>query len=236
MSLFRSFLSLAATIVCLAAAAVAADDVRDLNVSPGSTLVINNPSGRVLAETRPAVDDVSPAAQLKITSPGTFADSEIKVYADEGTTTIEVRARDPKQRIDLMLTLPERTSLRVQTTAGSVEAAGNFAKIEAKTDTGTVAVDVPTDALQYHFLWTESRPRYLADFDIEKVKERSGGKFEIKGTYFDQGKPRKSENRSTASVLQGGEVLDALPLRRPLRRKSSALSLSISLQLAASSF
>jgi len=192
----------------LAAAAVAADDVRDLNVSPGSTLVINNPSGRVLAETRPAVDDVSPAAQLKITSPGTFADSEIKVYADEGTTTIEVRARDPKQRIDLMLTLPERTSLRVQTTAGSVEATGNFAKIEAKTDTGTVAVDVPTEALQYHFLWTESRPRYLADFDIEKVKERSGGKFEIKGTYFDQGKPRKSENGSTASVPQGGEVLD----------------------------
>jgi len=228
MPLFRSFLSLAATIVCLAAAAVAADDVRDLNVSPGSTLVINNPSGRVLAETRPAVDDVSPAAQLKITSPGTFADSEIKVYADEGTTTIEVRARDPKQRIDLMLTLPERTSLRVQTTAGSVEATGNFAKIEAKTDTGTVAVDVPTEALQYHFLWTESRPRYLADFDIEKVKERSGGKFEIKGTYFDQGKPRKSENRSTASVPQGGEVLDgASTTKTPKAKEQRPVTLDL---------
>ena len=63
---------------------------------------------------------------------------------------------------------------------------GNFASVWAKTDTGTVAVDVPTDALQYHFLWTESRPRYLADFDIEKVKEKAGGKFEIKGNYSDR--------------------------------------------------
>jgi len=213
MSFLRSFLSLAATVLCLAAAAIAADTVRDLNVAAGGSLIVINPSGRVSAQASPASGDgAAPAAQLKISSPGKFSDTEIKVNGGDGSTTIEVVPRDPKQRIDLILTLPERTSLRVQTTAGSIEATGNFAKIDAKTDTGTIAVDVPTEALQYHFLWTESRPRYLADFDIEKVKERSGGKFEIKGSYFDEGRPGKKAKRvSLPPAAASGSYADQEP-------------------------
>jgi VWFA-related protein len=192
MRLFRGSFSLTLGIILTTAvAAFAGDAVRDLNVGAGGTVEIINPAGRVLARAEPAAGDSSPVSRLTITSPAAFSDNEIKVSGGGGKTLIQVVPRDPKQRIDLSLSLPERTSLRIDTGSGSIEASGNFAKIEARTDTGTVAVDVPTESLEYHFQWTESRPRYLADFDIEKVKERSGGKFEIKGTYYDNGKPKK---------------------------------------------
>ncbi|MBV9241292.1 MAG: hypothetical protein JO314_04715, partial [Acidobacteria bacterium] len=207
----RSFLPGIATILFLGAAAFAGDTSRDLSVAAGGSLEIINPAGRVLVKAESAKNGVDPASKLTISSPGAYSDEEIKVTAGNGSTLVEVRPRDAKQRIDLTVTLPERTSLRITTEAGGVEAMGNFASIWAKTDTGTVAVDVPTDALQYRFLWTESRPRYLADFDIEKVKEKSGGKFEIKGSYSDGGTTRKhaSETRPVGSVPGSGNGFDA---------------------------
>ncbi|MFL6374484.1 MAG: VWA domain-containing protein [Pyrinomonadaceae bacterium] len=190
----RIFLPGIATILVLTAAAFADDTVRDLNVGANATVEIINPVGRVLAKTEAATDT---ASKLTVSSPGSFSENEIKVSGGGEKLTIEVRPHDAKQRIDLTVTLPERTSLRVTTDAGGVEAMGNFAAVWAKTDTGTVAVDVPTDALEYHFLWTESRPRYLADFDIEKVKEKAGGKFEIKGSYA---APRRAEARPVVSA------------------------------------
>ncbi|HEV7701136.1 MAG TPA: hypothetical protein VGO43_12970, partial [Pyrinomonadaceae bacterium] len=166
--------------------------MRDLKVAAKGTVEIVNLSGRVLAKAEPARNGVETAAKLSINSPKAVAESEVRVSTAAGRTIITVAAKDPKQRIDLALTLPERMSLKIETEAGGIEAMGNFARVEARTDTGTVAVDVPTDTLQYHFQWTESRPRYLADFDIEKVKEKSGGRFEIKGRYSDEGGKRKA--------------------------------------------
>jgi len=198
----RIFLPGIATILVLSAVAFAGDAVRDLNVAANGTVEIINPAGRVLAQAQAVTAAVEPAAKLTISSPGTFSDNEIKVSGSGGNTVIEVKPHDRKQRIDLTVTLPERTALRITTEAGGIEAMGNFASVWAKTDTGTVAVDVPTDALQYRFQWTESRPRYLADFDIEKVKEKAGGKFEIKGSYA---APRqRTEARPVGSVPTDG--------------------------------
>lgn len=170
------------------AVSVAQDVVREVS---GNSIEIVNRSGRVLVKAEAATDGKK-IGSLTATSPKGVSDAEIKITNVSGRTLIMVSASDAKKRIDLSLTLPERTSIKVETAAGGVEAMGNFASIIAKTETGTIAVDVPTDDLAYHFLWTESRPRYLADFDIAEVKEKNAGRFEIKG--------RKAETRAAGSV------------------------------------
>src|SRR5689334_4139439 len=114
----RIFLPGITTILVLTAAAFAGDVVRDLNVSANGSVEIINPSGRVLAKTEPAKTGTETAAKLTITSPGSFNDSEIRVTGGGESTVIEVKPRDAKQRIDLTVTLPERTSLRITTEAG----------------------------------------------------------------------------------------------------------------------
>ena len=223
----RSFLSGIATILALTAAAFAGDTVRDLKVAANGTVEIINPAGRVLAQAQPAQAGVETAAKLTISSPGSYSDNEIKVSGAGGSTLIEVVPHDSKTRIDLTVTLPERTSLRITTGAGGVEAVGNFTSVWAKTDTGTVAVDVPTDALKYRFTWTESRPRYLADFDIEKVKEKSGGKFEIKGSYSDEGRVRKGKRWVSGS--SGEHDGDSEPeAQSPKTKEQRSVSLDLS--------
>jgi VWFA-related protein len=168
------------------------DVVRAVN---GNTIEIVNRSGRVLAKAESSSGD-NKTGRLTATSQTGVSDAEIKISSVAGRTLITVAASDPRKRIDLNLTLPERTSIKVETTAGGVEAMGNFASVIAKTETGTVAVDVPTEDLAYNFLWTESRPRYLADFDIAEVKEKSAGRFEIKGRRNAEVKSQKSKVKS----------------------------------------
>lgn len=165
----------------------------------GNSIEVVNRSGRVLAKAE-AVGEEKKAGSLSATSPKGVTDAEVKVTVAGGRTLIVVAASDTKKRIDLALTLPERSSLKVETSAGGIEAMGNFASVIAKTETGTVAVDVPTDDLTYHFLWTESRPRYLADFDIAKVKEKTAGRFEVKGKLSEQ-RTSSTEPRSVSLSL-----------------------------------
>ena len=75
---------------------------------------------------------------------------------------------------------------------------GDLEKVEVFTDTGTIATDVPDDDITYNFQWTESRPRYLADFDIADVKEKSGGRFEIRGRKGEGEKGRRGDEKPTA--------------------------------------
>ena len=119
-----------------------------------------------------------------------------KSTAAEAVIVITVEPADKQKRIDLTLILPERTNLKVETSTGAVEIAGNFASIEAKTSTGTIAVDVPDDDLKYQFAWTESRPRYSADFEITEVKERAAGRFEVRGRRGEKEKGRKGDGDS----------------------------------------
>lgn len=180
---------------------VAAQDVvREVNLSPGATIEIVNHSGRVLARAEPAADGKM-TGSLTASSAKGVSDAEIKMTVAGGRTLITVAPSDAKKRIDLSLVLPERASLKVETVAGAVEAAGNFASVAAKTDTGTVAVDVPVDDLTYNFLWTESRPRYLADFDIADVKEKTAGRFEIKGRRLADGEVKKQKSKVNSEEL-----------------------------------
>ncbi len=127
-----------------------------------------------------------------------MTEAEVKIAG--GRITVVPTEKD--KRIDIVLSVPERMKVKVQTTAGAIEVAGNFASVEAVTDTGTIVTDVPVDELKYSFLWTESKPRYLADFDIEEVKEKSAGRFEIKGRYptDSKGKSKKEKGKNDRLV------------------------------------
>lgn len=177
---------------------------RELKVAAGGTVEIVNHYGRVAARAQPGTDDKLVTGKLIASSPKGLSDTEIKVSISSGRVVITVEPSDKRKRVDLVLVLPERTNIRVETLAGAVEIGGNFASIEATTDTGTIVTDVPAEDLSYYFLWTESKPRYLADFDIVKVKEKTGGRFEIKGRRTGEGKTKKVKGKSegTESELQ----------------------------------
>ncbi|MFN0141512.1 MAG: VWA domain-containing protein, partial [Pyrinomonadaceae bacterium] len=188
----KSFITIC-IVSLLSSIAGAQDVVRE--VSGGFVEVVNR-SGRVLAKAEGSPGSTK-VGNLTASSAKGVSDAEIKISSVGGRTLITVASVDAKKRIDLSLTLPERTSLKVETAAGGIEAMGNFASVIAKTETGTIAVDVPAEDLTYNFLWIESRPRYLADFDIAKVKEKTAGRFEIRGTHKQEGEKRRKGDEAT---------------------------------------
>lgn len=169
------------SIAWLCIAAGAQDVTRDLKLLVGGDVIVVNHFGRVTAQAEPAAGDKKVSGKLTATSAKGVTDSEIKMSTAGGRVVIEVSPADARKRIDLSLILPERARIKIETLAGAIEVSGNLEVIDASTDTGTVAVDVPAEDLTYKFLWTESHPRYLADFDIADVKEKAAGRFEIKG-------------------------------------------------------
>jgi VWFA-related protein len=170
---------------------------RDLDVGRGANIEIVNHFGRVyvIAEPEPpaAPADPKPAVKYTITGSGDrpLSEVDIKVVTSNGKTKIETSSKYGGRRIDLSLKLPERSRLKIATYSGEVRVTGNIELIDVKTETGTIAVDVPTDDLRYYFQWLAAQPRYVSDFDLEKVKEKSGGRFEIKGKYAGETKPEK---------------------------------------------
>ncbi len=161
--------------------------VRPLSAAAGQTVEVTNRFGRIDVVTGPA------DASLTITPVSPIAENEVKIEASGGTIRITVVPANSTNRIDLVLNLPERTKLRLTTREGEIKAEGNFDTINAESDTGTIAVDVPEESIRYELLWTASRPRFVADFELERVRERAGGRFTIKG--------RHSEQSSTASEI-----------------------------------
>jgi VWFA-related protein len=191
MNLSAQRLILTICLVC-AASLTAAAQVRKLDVKEGGTLTIVNKHGRVAVTAIPRKSEETPVGStLETVSSSTVTEAEVKV--DAGRITVVPIEKD--KRIDIALTVPERLKIKVETSAGAIELGGNFASAEAVTDTGTIVTDVSVEDLKYSFLWTESKPRYLADIEIEDVKEKSGGRFVIKGRY-----PAKAETRAVVSV------------------------------------
>ena len=175
----------------MSAAATSQDLVRQLKLAEGDTVEIVNRSGRVAVRAEPGTAEKPVTGTLVATSPTGVTEGEVKLNGG-GNTNITVAA-DRGKRIDLIVTVPERTKLKIETAAGAVEVVGNFASVEAKTDTGTIVTDIPADDIKYNFLWTESRPRYLADFDVAEVKEKSAGRFELKGRRLGDGEVKSKK-------------------------------------------
>jgi len=204
-------------------AAILQDLRRDLNVADGGTVEIVNKYGRV------GVKATGSSFGLSVVSPKSVSDSEIKVSSDGGRILITVTSSEKQKRIDLLLNLPERSNLKIESAAGAIDVAGNFASIEARTDTGTISIDVPADDLRYALQWTESRPRFLADFELEKIKERSAGRFEIKGKHLEElQKSRKEEGEKSSSEFPVSSSESVHPKPKADDQKSKTVSLDLS--------
>lgn len=150
---------------------------RDFALKSGGTVEIKNLYGRVEISAVAENEDGDNKVFLETET----AESNLKIDASGGKVKIEAAPENEKTRIDLVLRIPERSRLKIETRAGEVVFSGNFESAEVLTDTGTIAADVPLDNLKYNFQWTQSSPRFLSDVALEEPKEKAAGRFGIKG-------------------------------------------------------
>jgi VWFA-related protein len=189
----------------LAGASVRAQSiVRELNLPEKGTVSIKNRNGRV---TVIASEEQKGVASLRAESPGAAVEeSDIVSTPSGGAVQIDVRGRSERDRIDVTVRVPERTKVKVESEAGAVSVAGNLESAEVRTNTGTIHVDVPTDAVSFDFIWEASRPRYFADFELPKVKEKAGGWYSISGKLGEK-KARKEERIRLDFATQRGVII-----------------------------
>jgi VWFA-related protein len=177
---------------------------RDFDTPEKVLVTIKNRNGRV---TVAAFAEQQKRVSLKAESPGApVAESDLSTQVKGDLVEIDVRGRRDLDRIDLMVRVPERARVRVESEAGAVDVVGNFEEAEVETNTGTIHADVPLEALRFNFLWQASRPRFLSDVELPKVKEKAGGWFAISGKLGDK-KAKKEELVKLNFTTQRGVVL-----------------------------
>jgi VWFA-related protein len=193
-------------LLALSVSAAAGELSREFNIKQGGSVEIKNPHGRVaVTMTMSGVDERR--VTLTASSASALDTKEIESEVAGDRAIVNVSTREFGKRIDLVLTVPARAKLKIVTDAGAIDVGGNFASIVAQSGTGTISVDVPPDDLRYEFNWTESRPRYLADFPIGDVKERSGGRFVIKGRVGEKEVKAKKTKTNDSGATDDAEPL-----------------------------
>ena len=198
---------------------------RELDAPAPVELRVKNRTGRVTV----LAEDDSKKVSIRASSAAGLAvgERDVRVAQAAGSVSIEVEregaaarpsdgrkvvatpAQVERERIDLTVRVPARSRVFVETEAGAVDVVGNLAEAEAKTDTGTIRADVPTDALRYSFRWTLSRPRFFSEVELPKVKERRGGVFEIAGRFPEKeadGKKKKEAPEAASAEESAGGV------------------------------
>lgn len=177
---------------------------RDLDVAEKISLKIKNTDGRV---TIIASEEFQKRARIEARSSGApVGESDITTEAGGEKLQIDVKQRSEKDRIDIVVRIPVRSKVEVESRAGAVSVIGNLESALVRTDTGTIHADVPLDALKYDFLWEASRPRYMSDVELEPVKEKAGGWFKLSGKLGD--KEAKKETRIALDLrTQRGVIL-----------------------------
>jgi VWFA-related protein len=177
---------------------------RELDTPGNVSVTIRNRSGRV---TVTATDEPRTKVSLKATSLGMpVNEHDVTTVVRDGVVQIDVRARREQDRIDISVRVPPRAKIKVEGDSSAVDVIGNLESAEVRTNTGTIHADVPLDALSFNFLWEASRPRFLSDVELPKVKEGRGGVFSINGKLGDK-KAKKTERVHLDFSTQRGVVL-----------------------------
>ena len=92
-----------------------------------------------------ASDEQVKKVTIEASSAGMLVDSTVvQAVAKGGSVVIEVRDRSDKERVDLIVRIPSRSKVKVETEAGSVDIVGNVESAEVATNTGTIHADVPS--------------------------------------------------------------------------------------------
>jgi VWFA-related protein len=222
-------LLLAALFLCAITHTVTAQSLdRDLTASGKPFITVKNRNGRVVVT---AIEGQKEKVSIKAVSAGArVAESDVVSTAVAGRVTIDVRARSEADRIDLTVSVPEHSTVKVESAGGAVDIVGLVAEAEVATNTGTIRADVPTTAVRFDFLWQASRPRFFSDVELPKVKEKAGGTYAIKGKLGDE-KAKSDDRINLKFTTQRGLVLfnvaaDMVPsdLReRPLTEAARAI-------------
>jgi VWFA-related protein len=172
---------------------------RDFNLAENSTIQIVNLYGRVSVTAEKAETETQPAENIAggkafLTAVNT-KESDLKIVSENKRLEIVAAPADQKSRIDLNLVIPAHSKIKVETKDGEVRLEGEIESAEIKTETGTIAANVPLDDLKYDFVWTESRPRFLSDVKLEEADEKAAGKFVINGKIVDAETAEKQKRR-----------------------------------------
>jgi VWFA-related protein len=175
---------------------------RELNVAgAGAEIVVRNGHGRV---TIIAEGEERKSVSLTASSPGaSVGEADVRTTGGGVHVEIEARQRAERDRIDLTLRVPPRVRVRVETQGGAVDVSGPLSEASVVTNTGTIRADVPTDALTYSFRWTASRPRFFSEIELGKIKERAGGRFELRGRLGDKNAPKSQHVRLDLQTARG---------------------------------
>jgi VWFA-related protein len=177
---------------------------RELDTPDTVSVSVRNRDGRI---TVIATDDLQQKARIEASSGGAaVSDSDITAKASGKNLEVDVRQRGEQDRIDVVVRVPVRSKVEVESRSGAVSVIGNVESALVKTDTGTIHADVPLDALKYDFVWEASRPRYMSDVELKQVKEKAGGWFRLSGKLGEE-KPKKEERVALNFHTQRGVVL-----------------------------
>ena len=200
---------------------------RDLDANGKVEITINNLNGRVVLVSLDEQEKVS----LDATSQGAaVTEKDLTISNAAGRIEITVKERKANDRIDLTVKVPKRAIVKVTSDGGAVDVVGNIAQAEIKTITGTIHADVPLDSVKVNFIWQLSRPRVMSDVGLPKIKEKSAGKFVIKGTIGDKKAEAEKVVRLNFTTERGLVLLNVDPemvpsdLRaRPLTEAAKAI-------------
>ncbi len=195
---------IALLLLCAVAPATAQTYRKELETGDKTSLSVTSRNGRVSVIAR---DDLQKRISIEASSTGAMVDQgDIHTEAKGGNVNIAVRDRRDKDRIDLVVRVPLRTKVKIESEAGAIDVVGNLESAEVSTNTGTIHADVPLEALKFNFMWSASRPRYLSDVELPKVKERAAGAFTISGKLGDE-KAEKEDRVRLDFITQRGVVL-----------------------------
>ncbi len=183
--IFASFL------VCSTSLIRAQTYERELNTNAKSLVTIKNRNGRVSVI---ASDNETDKPSLKATSTGAAVEP-----GDITVSSNEIVVRERPYRIDITVRVPKRARVRVESESGMVDVIGDFQIADVITNTGTIHADVPLDALKFKFQWQSSRPRFLSDVELPRVKEGHAGSFSIAGVLGPDAKQKKEKKAKTTS-------------------------------------
>ncbi|MBA4121896.1 MAG: VWA domain-containing protein [Acidobacteria bacterium] len=189
---------------------------RDFSLAENGSIQITNLYGRISVEAQAdketveaETEDISDKTGKVFLTSENARESDLKIVTDNKHLEIIVAPTAAQSRIDLKLTIPAGTKVKIETRDGEARLEGKIESAEIKTETGTIAANVPLDDLKYDFVWTDSRPRFLSDVELEEADEKAAGKFVINGKLGEKGKSKKSEEvKSQKSKIKSEEIIE----------------------------
>ncbi len=197
---------------------------RDFRIGGNAEIEIKNPYGRVGVTSD---EDKENEASVVIESSKNFSESDLKIDNARGRLRIEVLPQASDTRIDFNIIVSPRTKLRLETRDGSIHVVGDFAAANAESSSGTIYADVSLENLDYKFQWTASRPRVISEVDLEEVREKSAGRFQIKGKLREKPKDEIDDDDPDPPVVTDPET-EITEKKKKKKKQNDRISLSFS--------